>query len=123
MITCDDCKHDFMFDRVEDSHFQNGICFHCQRQRMYGSVPYSVTLRDSRNGFTRTLEETFIMGKGGRVEAIEMLLYLYTEGNNSCDCNRASSLYDSIPGEVLSCDTTFIDLVSLVVDGDDIPLA
>jgi hypothetical protein len=48
-----------------------------------------VTLRDTRTGFTGTYSDEYPDDY-----PIPVLVYLWTDGNYGCDCNRINFLYD-----------------------------
>lgn len=109
--TCEQCKSDYIFERPENSHFRCGICMHCQRENENGSFLYEVVLKDTRDGHTITKEFKHIRSSDGLEEDMRNIEYLWEEGNNACDCNRAGYMY----GEdvELDCGGKLIELVSL----------
>jgi hypothetical protein len=70
-------------------------------------------LRDSRDGFTRTLSSE--VPDWTEREAV---VYLWTDGNWGCDCNRSRFLYedDDDPRHLSCSDDNIIELVNLTFE-------
>lgn len=65
-----------------------------------------VTLRDTRDGFTKTIVDTCVRDEDG--------FWNWTDGNLSCDCNRLIRLYGwDLDDPRVECSDGMIELVSI----------
>ena len=73
------------------------------------AIGYFIVLRDTRNGKYKILGET------SEHQDPESMLFLWSEGNFSCDCNRSLFFYDDDEEQELPCnpDENIIELISL----------
>lgn len=76
------------------------------------TFPVLVTLRDTRDGFARTIEKEW------RTNWADPR-WCYREGNDSCDCNRSRQLYPDDPSKWVDCGETVIELIGLTAG--DVP--
>jgi hypothetical protein len=90
-------------------------------------MKYTIHLRNKLTGETRVYKDEYDWQDSGEYEAEELMLFMYEEGNYSCDCNRSLFLYDWNEDKKLECggDIIVIDKIEetesgkIVFDGEE----
>jgi hypothetical protein len=94
---------------------------------------YRVHLRDSTNGYTAMVELEWPVSTPGPefnvvTDAESDIIFLWTEGNFACDCNRVNMLYGRDHGldDEFNCDTQriIVDRIEwadgrIIADGEE----
>ena len=72
---------------------------------------YTVTLRDTRDGFTKTIEQEWGLSEPWG-DSYPWVGY-WLDGNNSCDCNRSRYLYRYDEDKQTGCGDDIIEILAI----------
>lgn len=72
---------------------------------------YQITLKDTRYDVTKTIKDN---NQGDYpTEVDHAVVWSWTEGNFSCDCNRSILMHDDESREIMECSDGIIELVDI----------